>query len=80
MNKTFVPMLALLSMTSSSAVAASSEAEKQAACQEDATRLCSEFIPDRDKITLCMQKKIAQLGPACRAIFNEEAGGKPRAK
>lgn len=54
------------------AYAGASESEKEAACRDDAIRLCAEFIPDRDKITLCMQKKTAQLGPACRAIFGED--------
>ncbi|MDF3809922.1 MULTISPECIES: hypothetical protein [Rhodopseudomonas] len=57
--------------------AGSTEAEKEIACKDDAMRLCSEFVPDRDKITLCMQRRIPQLTPACRAIFDED---KPKSK
>jgi hypothetical protein len=43
--------------------------EQQQACQPDAMRLCSEFIPDVDRITACMVKKRLALSPPCRAVF-----------
>jgi hypothetical protein len=57
----------------SSSFAGASEAEKEAACKDDAMRLCFENIPDRDEVAQCMKRKIVQLSPACRAIFEEEA-------
>jgi hypothetical protein len=32
-------------------------------------RLCSEFVPDVDRITACMIKKRIRLSPPCRAVF-----------
>jgi hypothetical protein len=43
------------------------------ACTPDAMRLCSEFIPDEAKITVCMHKKYSQIGAECRAAM---AGGR----
>ncbi|HEX4411916.1 MAG TPA: hypothetical protein VH206_24345 [Xanthobacteraceae bacterium] len=50
--------------------------EQRQACAPDAMRLCSEFIPDVGKVTVCMQKKSAQLSEACRVAMR--GGGKSR--
>lgn len=50
------------------ASAASRDAQK-AACQGDAIRLCTFAIPNETKITACMKKKLDQLSPKCRAMF-----------
>jgi hypothetical protein len=44
--------------------------EQQQACQPDAMRLCSEFIPDVERITACMVKNRIRLSPPCRAVFS----------
>jgi hypothetical protein len=38
-------------------------------CTPDVMRLCSEFVPDVDLITGCMQKNRRQLSPDCAAVF-----------
>ena len=43
--------------------------EQQAACSDDAFRLCSADIPDVDRITACMARNRDQLTPGCRAYF-----------
>src|SRR5438874_12547703 len=43
--------------------------EEQAACSDDAFRLCSADIPDVDRITACMVRKRAELSPGCRVYF-----------
>ena len=43
--------------------------EQQAACTPDAMRLCGAYIPDVDRITVCMIQNKSQLSPACRAHF-----------
>jgi hypothetical protein len=43
--------------------------EQQQACQPDAVRLCSDFIPDVDRITACMIKNRMRLSAPCRAVF-----------
>ncbi|CAN0500085.1 unnamed protein product, partial [Phaeothamnion confervicola] len=44
------------------------------ACTPDVHRLCSEFIPDRNRITACLFKKRLQLSRDCRTVM------KPRGK
>jgi hypothetical protein len=46
--------------------------EQQQRCQGDAMRLCSEFIPDVDRITACMISKRSQLSEGCRAVFGPD--------
>ena len=43
--------------------------EEQAACSDDAFRLCSADIPDVDRITACMIRNRDQLTPGCRVYF-----------
>lgn len=56
-----------LSLIAGSALAYT--AEQQQACTGDAMRLCGAFVPDVDRITVCMVQNKAQLTPACRAHF-----------
>lgn len=46
--------------------------EQQQACTPDAMRLCGAFVPDVDRITVCMIQNKSQLSPACRAHFRPE--------
>ena len=50
--------------------------EQQQACQPDAMRLCSEFVPDVDRITACMVKNRIRLSAPCRVYFVEPRKGK----
>jgi hypothetical protein len=43
--------------------------EQQQACTGDAMRLCGAFVPDVDRITVCMIENKSQLSPGCRAFF-----------
>ena len=43
--------------------------EQQAACSDDAFRLCSSEIPDVDRVTACMVRKQDQLSSGCRVYF-----------
>jgi hypothetical protein len=60
------------------ASAQGTDAERQA-CTPDAMRLCSEFIPDVEKVTACMKRKSAELSPACRTVMHG-GGGKARGR
>jgi hypothetical protein len=42
------------------------------ACTPDVLRLCKEFIPNADEITMCLREKNTELSDACRIVF--EAG------
>jgi hypothetical protein len=44
-------------------------ADQQQACTGDAMRLCGAFVPDVDRITVCMIQNKARLTPTCRAHF-----------
>ncbi len=57
--------LALMSVPA----AAQGTPEQRAACENDAMRLCGDFVPDVDRITACMHRKRAFLSPRCRAVF-----------
>jgi hypothetical protein len=48
--------------------------EQQQACTGDAMRLCGAFVPDVDRITVCMIRNKSQLSPGCRAHFRHEPG------
>jgi len=50
--------------------AAQGTPEQRQACQPDAMRLCSEFVPDVERITACMVKNRIRLSPACRSVFS----------
>jgi hypothetical protein len=56
--------------------------EQQQACTPDAMRLCGAYIPDVDRITVCMIQRKAQLSPECRRYFRPDpapsaAAGQP---
>jgi hypothetical protein len=44
-------------------------AEDQAACQDDAFRVCSHTIPDRERTFQCMIAQKDALSPACRTVI-----------
>lgn len=43
--------------------------EEQAACQGDATTLCSDAFPDEDALISCMRTNVSNLTPVCRKSF-----------
>jgi hypothetical protein len=47
--------------------------EATQACTPDAMRLCSEFIPDREKVRLCMLRKRSELSETCRTAMRAGA-------
>jgi hypothetical protein len=48
-------------------------AQEQAACQDDALRLCPNQIPDEAAIRNCLARQKASLSPACKAQFKTAA-------
>ncbi|HEY0219484.1 MAG TPA: hypothetical protein VGC26_06950 [Afipia sp.] len=44
-------------------------ADARQACTPDVFRLCSEFIPDADRITFCLQQQKRNLSAGCRKVF-----------
>ena len=43
--------------------------EQQLACTPDVFRLCSEQIPDANRIVACLRQNTPQLSGGCRAVF-----------
>jgi hypothetical protein len=48
--------------------------EQQQACTPDVMRLCSAFVPDIPKITVCMNHNWKSVSPACRAALHPPHG------
>jgi hypothetical protein len=51
--------------------------EQQQACTPDAMRLCGAYVPDVDRITVCMIQNKSQLSPECRVYFRPEPAATP---
>ena len=49
--------------------------EQQMACTPDVMRLCSDQIPDVNRIVACLRQNTASLGNSCRAVFESSASG-----
>ncbi len=47
--------------------------EEQQACTPDVFRLCSAQIPSEERIVACLNKNMAKLSPACRAVMKGDA-------
>lgn len=52
--------------------------EQQRLCNDDAMRLCGEFVPDVDRITACMHKQRALLSKECKSVFGRRHFPVPR--
>jgi hypothetical protein len=66
MKRAVTAVLASLLMTSGAIC--SNYQKEQAACQDDAMRLCGPYIPDHAKIHTCLVTYKANISPACRAV------------
>ncbi|MGY4315835.1 hypothetical protein [Bradyrhizobium sp. JR3.5] len=47
--------------------------EQQMACTPDVMRLCSDQIPDTNRIVACLRQNTALLGSSCRSVFESNA-------
>jgi len=68
--------LTLAAMPTTPAAAQGTPAQR-AACEQDAFRLCSEFIPDEGRTASCLRRHRLNLSPSCRALLSGK-GGKAR--
>lgn len=53
--------------------------EQQMACTPDVWRLCSDQIPDTNRIVACLQQNTSQLSSGCRAVFQSNNQAQPPA-
>jgi hypothetical protein len=64
-------LVAAISVTVLSTSGHAYSPEEQAACQDDAFRVCGAYIPDVDRVTACMVQNRSQLSPGCRVYFRD---------
>lgn len=63
---------------STPAAAQASDAAER--CTPDVMRLCSEFVPDTDRIVKCLKVKRRQLSPSCSGALQPKGGSKSASK
>jgi hypothetical protein len=51
--------------------------DQQLACTPDVFRLCGSEIPDANRIVACLRQNTAQLGDACKAVFEAKDTAPP---
>jgi hypothetical protein len=51
--------------------------EQQMACTPDVWRLCSDQVPDVNRIVSCLRANTPQLSNRCRAVFESNASSQP---
>ena len=61
-------ILSLL-MTSPARSQSDLRSQQQAACEDDAYRLCPDEVPDEARVASCMAPQKTKLSPGCRAMF-----------
>ena len=52
--------------------------EQQLACTPDVWRLCSDQVPDVNRIVACLRQNVPQLSSSCRAVFQSSAAATPQ--
>lgn len=62
--------LALFSLALAPVTASGGEQEDRQACMNDALTVCSQFIPDRDRIASCLFVNRSRISPACQAVMS----------
>jgi hypothetical protein len=55
-------------------------AAAQHACEPDAQRLCSEFIPDESTVASCLRRNMRSLSAGCRAAMGQAKATKRAAR
>jgi hypothetical protein len=68
-NSPWLYLICLLFLPIAAIAQEQGTADERQACEPDVNRLCSQFIPDRDKIILCLNQKVRELNPSCRGVI-----------
>ncbi|MCW2276070.1 hypothetical protein GJ654_19445 [Rhodoblastus acidophilus] len=66
---TGLAMLTFAAVASPQIVLAQGTPEQRSACQDDAMNYCGPEIPNVQLIEACLESRMSQLSPACRAEF-----------
>ena len=70
--------LTVLAVAASLRPAAAQSSDAASLCTPDVMRLCNEYIPDADRIVVCLKAKRRQLSPGCLGALS--GGGTQKAK
>ena len=62
-------LLTILVVTTGSTPVLAQAADAADRCTPDVMRLCNEFIPDADKIVVCLKRKRHQLSASCASAL-----------
>jgi hypothetical protein len=73
MNRITLAVALTVATVSTGALAQSNE--EQQACMNDAFRVCSATIPDRNRTIACMVQNKSQLSAACQVVMDKYAPG-----
>jgi hypothetical protein len=65
-----VAMLLVSLMAGATSATEQGTEDQRRACTPDVFRHCSEFIPDPDRITVCLRAKVRNLSPDCRVVMS----------
>ena len=74
-----VAVLAVSVMAGGTRPAAAQASDAAERCTPDVMRLCNEFVPDADRIVVCLKAKRRQLSPGCAGALSG-GGGTQKAK
>jgi hypothetical protein len=69
MKSTLAHVILSLFVVNSALSQSDLRSQQQAACEDDAYRLCPDEIPDEARITSCLARQKSKLSPGCRAQF-----------
>ena len=69
-------VLTVLIAAAGSRPAAAQASDASDRCTEDVMRLCNEFIPDADRIVVCLKSKRKQLTPSCLTALQPQGGSR----
>ena len=72
-------VLTVLMVAGGTKPAAAQPSDAAERCTPDVMRLCSDFIPDADRIVVCLKAKRRQLSPSCLGALTS-GGGAQKAK
>jgi hypothetical protein len=62
--------LALMVAATPAAAQGQGTPEQRAACEQDAYRFCSQYIPDENRTASCLRRYRVSLSPACRRLIS----------
>jgi len=65
-------VLTVLVVAAGNKPAAAQASDAADRCTPDVMRLCSEFVPDADRIVACLKSKRKQLTPTCQTALQPQ--------